>query len=337
MAARQGRGERAAELDRDAALARRGPARRHRAARARTCPRRPSKLLARARRRPDDSRSSGAALRRARRRGARVEQRARQLFPQARARDRLPHPPRPRAGARGRAGGRRARGRASGGSSRSASTRASCRAALAAAEALRRGVRRRRPPPQRRARATTTPSPPSCASSPPTRAAWRSARPGSTTTATTRRAPTRSARSPPTSRSRARLGKPLVIHTRAAEDDTIATLAGEAARARGDPALLLDARPARRVPRARLVDLVRRQRHLPEGAGPRRGGRARPARPPAGGDRRAVPDAAGRAQGAQPARRTSSTPRASSPSAAGSPTRSSRRRWRPTPPGCSGW
>ena len=39
-------------------------------------------------------------------------------------------------------------------------------------------------------------------------------------------------------------GKPLVIHTRAADDDTIATLARDAAGARGDPALLLDARPA---------------------------------------------------------------------------------------------
>ena len=48
-----------------------------------------------------------------------------------------------------------------------------------------------------------------------------------------------------------------------------------------------------------------------------RGRRARPARPPAGRDRRAVPDAAGRAQGAQPAAPTSSTPRASSPSGAG--------------------
>ena len=60
--------------------------------------------------------------------------------------------------------------------------------------------------------------------------------------------------------------------------------------------------PARGVPRARLVDLLRRQRHLPEGGGPGRGGGARPARPPARGDRRPVPDAAGRAQGAQPAR-----------------------------------
>ena len=55
-----------------------------------------------------------------------------------------------------------------------------------------------------------------------------------------------------------------------------------------------------------------------------------PARPPAGGDRRALPDAAGRAQGAQPARPTSPTPRASSPSVAASPTPSWTRRSRPT-------
>ena len=108
-------------------------------------------------------------------------------------------------------------------------------------------------------------------------------------------------------------------------------------RARGDPALLLDARSARRVPRARLVDLLRRQRHLPEGAGARGGGRARAARPPAGRDRRAVPDAAGRSASTATSRPSSSTRRASSPSAAGSPTRSSRRPWTPTPPGCSRW
>ena len=64
----------------------------------------------------------------------------------------------------------------------------------------------------------------------------------------------------------------------------------------------------------------------PKAHGPRRGGRARPARPPAGGDRRAVPDAAGACARSATSRPTSSTPRASSPSGAGSPTRSSRRR-----------
>ena len=69
-------------------------------------------------------------------------------------------------------------------------------------------------------------------------------------------------------------GKPLVIHTRAAEDDTIATLRRARRGARRGPALLLDARPPRRVRRARaLVVLVRRQRHLPERARPRGGRR----------------------------------------------------------------
>ena len=79
----------------------------------------------------------------------------------------------------------------------------------------------------------------------------RSARPAWTTTATTRRAPTRSAPSTPRSSSPATTGKPLVIHTRAAEDDTVATLERARAGPAGDPALLLDARPPRGVPRPR--------------------------------------------------------------------------------------
>ena len=58
-------------------------------------------------------------------------------------------------------------------------------------------------------------------------------------------------------------GKPLVIHTRAADDDTLATLA---ARAQGLEVVMhcfSMPEPPRRVPRARLVDLLRRQRHLP--------------------------------------------------------------------------
>ena len=46
-------------------------------------------------------------------------------------------------------------------------------------------------------------------------------------------------------------GKPLVIHTRAAEDDTLATLRERADGLARGPALLLDARPPRRVPRPR--------------------------------------------------------------------------------------
>ena len=86
------------------------------------------------------------------------------------------------------------------------------------------GVRRRRPPPERgdrlRRRATT----PSSSASRATRAASRSARPGSTTTASTRRTTIRRGPSGRRSRSRARLGKPLVIHTREADDDTLAIL-----------------------------------------------------------------------------------------------------------------
>ena len=78
---------------------------------------------------------------------------------------------------------------------------------------------------------------------------------------------------------RARPALPVVIHTRAAEDDTFAMLREHAGVApRGDPALLLGAGPARRVRRARLPLLVRRQRDLPEGDGPP--GRPRASCPP---------------------------------------------------------
>ena len=113
------------------------------------------------------------------------------------------------------------------------------------------------------------------------------------------------------------LGKPLVIHTRAADDDTIATLARDAQGL--DVILHCFSMPDRldECLDARLVDLVRRQRHLPEGA------RARATRP---SRRRST------ACSSRPTRRTSrrrrcarsatsrptsSTPRASSPSGAG--------------------
>ena len=66
------------------------------------------------------------------------------------------------------------------------------------------GVRGGRAPPERGAAASTRPTWPSCARWPRTRAAWRSARPASTSIATARRAPTSSGRSPRRSRSRAR-------------------------------------------------------------------------------------------------------------------------------------
>ena len=66
----------------------------------------------------------------------------------------------------------------------------------------------------------------------------------------------------------ARLVLPVVIHTRAAEEDTFAMLAERAAERHRDPALLLGARPPGRVRGARLPVLVRRQRDLPEGDRP---------------------------------------------------------------------
>ena len=71
----------------------------------------------------------------------------------------------------------------------------------------------------------------------------------------------------------ARLGLPVVIHTRAAEDDTFALLREHADAL---PAVILHcfSAPDRldEVRRARLLLLVRRQRHLPEGHRPAAGG-----------------------------------------------------------------
>ena len=141
---------------------------------------------------------------------------------------------------------------------------ATCREALAAAEAFPQvyaaighhpneahGLRRRRP---RRARGR----------SPPTSAASRSARPGLDYFRDY---------APRADQERAFLaqielaratGKPLVIHTRAAEDDTIATLREHAGGV--DVILHCFSMPdrLRRVPGRGLVDLVRRQRHLPQ-------------------------------------------------------------------------
>ena len=64
------------------------------------------------------------------------------------------------------------------------------------------------------------------------------------------RRPAARVRGPDRARARA-TGKPLVIHTRAADDDTLAMLDAARRRAPGDPALLLDGRADRRVPRAR--------------------------------------------------------------------------------------
>ena len=82
-----------------------------------------------------------------------------------------------------------------------------------------------------------------------------------------------------------------------------------------------------RVPRApRLVDLVRRQRHLPEGRGAARRGAARPGRAAAGRDRRAVPVAAAGPRQAEPAGERRAHRARRSRSSGGSRTTSSRRR-----------
>ena len=146
----------------------------------------------------------------------------------------------------------------------------SCRSALAASRDVPAGLRRRRPPPEPRRRASTTPRSPTSRSSPPTPCC---AAIGETGLDYYRdyapRADQERAFHAQIDLARA-TGKPLVIHTRAAEDDTIATLRARADGVDGDHALLLDARPARRVPGRGLVDLVRGERDVPEGAGPRR-------------------------------------------------------------------
>ena len=198
----------------------------------------------------------------------------------------------------------------------------SCRAALAAAEDFPQVLRGRRPPPQRRRGLRRRRPRRAARARRPPRAARRSARPASTTTATRAPRRTRSAPSPPRSSSRARPASRW-SSTRAPPRTTRSRLLARARRRPPrDPALLLDARPAGRVPGPRLVDLVRRQRHLPEGA--RRCARPPRASPPTACWSRptrptSTPQAVRRQ--AQPARLRRRTPRASSPSAAASPTR----------------
>ena len=114
----------------------------------------------------------------------------------------------------------------------------------------------------------------------------------------------------------ARLGLPVVIHTRAAEEDTFADPRRARGRRHRDPALLLGPRPAGRVRGARVPVLVRRQRDLPEGRGPAGRGPARPVGAPAGGDRLALPQPAAGARQAQRAGQRGAHRRASWPSCA---------------------
>ena len=97
---------------------------------------------------------------------------------------------------------------------------------------------------------------------------------------------------------------PLVIHTREAADGHARAARRHARRVAGDHPLLLAHRPSRRVHRARLLLLVRGQRHLSEGDRPAGGGRAGPGRAAAGRDRRAVPVAAGARAASRTSRRS---------------------------------
>ena len=98
------------------------------------------------------------------------------------------------------------------------------------------------------------------------------------------------------------LGKPLVIHTRAAEDDTIATLARDA---EGLEVILhcfsMPDRLEECLDHGWWISFAGNVTY-PKAQRARVRRRARAARPHARRDRRALPDAAGGAQGAQPAR-----------------------------------
>ena len=134
----------------------------------------------------------------------------------------------------------------------------------------------------------------------------RSARPASTTSATTRRA-ARSGRCFDAQLALADdAGMPVVIHTRAADDDTRAAL--ERFDGTGDPPLLLVAALLDGGARARVLRLVCGQRHLPEGVDSARGRAARARRPPARRDRQPVPRAAAASAAGRTSRRTSCTP-----------------------------
>ena len=81
----------------------------------------------------------------------------------------------------------------------------------------------------------------------------------------------------------AELGKPVVVHTRNADDETAAAL--EALPGHGRPPLLLQPRAPPDRARARLLRLLRRERHVPEGRGAARG-RSPAFRPTASSPRR---------------------------------------------------
>ena len=274
MEAGQGRRARPAQLDAGALRARRGPARgvgaaapvharlgraAARGARAAT------DLVAR---RARASAPSAAARRSASSASSSRGSRPRRRPPEA-GRDRHPLPPR-----RVRAAGRRARRARARGRGRRGSPRSAWTAPRSSARSPRRDdhdevVAIVGPPPARGRRASTTPT--------SRRSSARPAHPRARAIGETGLDYYRDY-APRDDQRRAfeaqlelaaRAGLPVVIHTRAAEDDTFAIAARARRRAAGrDPALLLGARPARGVRRARLPLLVRRQRHLPEGDRP---------------------------------------------------------------------
>ena len=86
------------------------------------------------------------------------------------------------------------------------------------------------------------------------------------------------------------LDLPVVIHSREADEDTAAALAGF--EGDGCPPLLLLARAPERRPRTGLLRLVRRQRDLSEGGRPSRGGARGARRPTSRGDGQPVPEPA---------------------------------------------
>ncbi len=113
-----------------------------------------------------------------------------------------------------------------------------------------------------------------------------------------------------------RTGLPLEIHTRDADDDTLAILEDEHAKGAvpGHPALLHrrpEAGQARR--RAGALRVVHRRRHLQEVGSAARHRARRAARPPAGRDRRAVSWRPSPIAARPTSRPTSCTPRRRSP------------------------
>ena len=123
--------------------------------------------------------------------------------------------------------------------------------------------------------------------------AWsRSARAASTISTTSARATGRRRASAPTSAAARATGLPLVVHTRDADDDTMALLEAEMAAGavhRRHPLLQLQPPPRRARGRSRPLSRHRRHPHLQEVRRAARHRARHAARPPAAGDRRALP------------------------------------------------